>query len=103
MYANGLDVLSPWANWEVGFHSSQPNPYRNLDRERPKEPFNNRKNKYKIRIMWKEYCDEWTPWFTPKILPNCNYTYYGKETEERRAYHVFRQNLTSEEFNTRWA
>ena len=61
MYANSLDALSPWARCEAGFYLSKPNPYRKLDREKPKEDFNNRKNRYKIRIMWKEYCDQWKP------------------------------------------
>ena len=75
------------------------NPYRRLVRNPTRENrwWNNRKNKYKIRIMWKEYCEKWRPWFTPKNSPG----YLHRccvESEERQAYNVFRYYLTERKF-----
>ncbi len=105
----GLDPISPWSYWNSR-NNIKPadwrilhNPYRRLDRKPENEEnfklWNNRENKHKIRIMWKEYIQEWKPWFTDE-----NSWYKNNPCkEERQAYNVFRYNLTEEEFRARWS
>lgn len=98
----GYYTPSPWSYWNFKNQNNffnEKNPFRRLDRNLEKEEknksWNNRKNKHKIRIMWKEYKQDWKPWFSEKKL-------YDPCKEERQAYNVFRYNLTEDEFMKRW-
>lgn len=105
--------LSPWAKWHDSHYldsynydkSNKPtNPYRKLIRDPIHElnfrSWNNRKNKHLIRIMWKEYCEKWKPWFTDK--KDMDNSWRIPCDEKHHAYNVFRYYLTEEEFRTRW-
>ncbi len=101
--------LSPWSKWNDRNYEDRSticNPYRQLIRNPMHEwkfqTWNNRKNKHKIRIMWKEYCARWHPWFSPKVLPDGDWTWRNPCVEKHHAYNVFRYYLTEEEFKTRW-
>lgn len=108
--------MSPWAKWNswhylqsYNYCGGEPeiNPYRRLIRDKVHEAnfqhWNNDLNKHKIRIMWKEYCQKWKPWFTPRRDANNNFLNYRDPCEEeRQAYNVFRYYLTKTEFEARW-
>lgn len=116
MAVYGLPAMSPWSNWNhwnsLSMYDSynskaKLNPYRQLIRNPMHEwnfrSWNNRENKHKIRIMWKEYCQKWEPWFTPRRHSDRTlFAYRDPCQEKHHAYNVFRYHLTRQEFNERW-